>query len=66
MLVLTRRVDEEVVATVPGLDSPVRIKIVEIRGGKVKLGITADRQVSIDRDEVYRRRKLPPEGTVSP
>lgn len=37
------------------LDGQIEFKVVEIRGGKVRLGITADERLNIVRDE------LPPE-----
>jgi len=39
----------------------IEIKVVEIRGGKVKLGITAPQNVSVHRREVYDR--IQREGT---
>ena len=51
MLVLTRKPGEELV--IPSLD--VRIRLVEIRGDKVRLGIDAPRHVSVHRKEVWDR-----------
>ncbi len=49
MLVLTRRENEEIV-----IGNNIRITIVEIqRGGKVRLGITAPKDVPVHREEVY-------------
>lgn len=46
MLVLSRKKNETIwIGDVP-------VTIVEIRGDKVKLGITAPESVSVDRDEV--------------
>ncbi|MEX2287171.1 MAG: carbon storage regulator [Planctomycetaceae bacterium] len=47
MLVLTRKTDEEIV-----IDGDVRISIVEIRGNRVKLGVTAPKSVSVQRQEI--------------
>jgi carbon storage regulator len=47
MLVLTRKTDEAIV-----IDGDVRISIVEIRGNRVKLGVTAPNSVSIQRLEL--------------
>jgi carbon storage regulator CsrA len=56
MLVLTRKLREAVVI---GGDSKVQpgitITVLEVQGGKVKLGFTADRGVSIQRSEVWER-----------
>lgn len=48
MLVLSRNRDEGVM-----IGHGVRVVIAEVRGGKVRLGIVADRSVPIERDEVY-------------
>jgi len=50
MLVLTRRVGEEIV-----IGDMVRVKIVAIHNDRVKLGITAPQQVTVHREEVHRR-----------
>ena len=39
----------------------IEVKVVEIRGGKVKLGFTAPRNVSVHRREIYDR--IQREGT---
>lgn len=51
MLVLTRKLGEEIV--IPSLD--VTIRLVEIRGDKVRLGIEAPTQVEVHRKEVWDR-----------
>jgi carbon storage regulator len=48
MLVLTRRKDESIV-----VGEDVEITIVEVRGNKVRLGITAPTDVPVHRREVY-------------
>ena len=48
MLCLTRKVDEAV-----RIGDGVRIVIVEIRGDRVRLGIDADRDVPVHREEIY-------------
>jgi carbon storage regulator len=53
LLVLSRQVGE---TTVIGRD--IEVKVVEIRGGKVKLGIEAPRQVPVDRLEIADRKGL--------
>lgn len=47
MLVLTRKEDEGIV-----IDGRITVTVVEIRGGKVKLGVTAPKEVSVHRQEV--------------
>jgi carbon storage regulator len=51
MLVLSRCPGEEIV-----IDGGIRITVVEIRGGRVRLGITAPASVGIARHEVHERR----------
>jgi carbon storage regulator len=52
MLVLTRRLDEEII-----LNDNIRIRVLAIKGDKVRLGITAPPSVSVDRLEVHERRR---------
>ena len=51
MLVLTRNIGEKIV-----IDDNIRVTIVGIKGGKVKLGIEAPDDVRVDREEVHQRR----------
>jgi carbon storage regulator len=51
MLVLSRKVDEAIV-----IDGNVRITVLGLKGDRVRLGIEAPRDVSVDRAEVYERR----------
>lgn len=48
MLVLSRQLDESIL-----IGDNVKITVVDIRGDKVRLGITADPSISIHREEVY-------------
>jgi carbon storage regulator len=48
MLVLSRRQDESI-----RIGDNIIIEIVEIRGDKVRLGITAPREVPVHRQEIY-------------
>lgn len=48
MLVLSRQRDETIM-----IGDDVEITIVDIRGDKVRLGITAPRQIQVHRKEVY-------------
>ena len=50
MLVLTRRVGEEIV-----IGDTVRVTIVSMQNGRVKLGVTAPKQVTVHREEVHQR-----------
>ena len=48
MLVLSRQRDETIM-----IGDDVEITVVDIRGGKVRLGITAPRRIQVHRKEVY-------------
>lgn len=48
MLTLTRKKGEAIV-----LNNDIEVKILEIRGDQIKIGISAPRDVSIYRKEVY-------------
>jgi carbon storage regulator len=51
MLVLTRKIGEEIV-----IGDDIRIKVVDIRGGKVRIGIVAPEDVIVDRQEIHDKR----------
>ena len=51
MLVLTRRLGEEIV-----INNNIRVKVVMVQGDKVRLGISAPTTVLVDRSEVHERR----------
>ena len=48
MLVLSRNKDESII-----IGDDIEITIVDVRGDKVRLGITAPRTTSVHRKEVY-------------
>jgi len=50
MLVLTRRVGEEII-----IAGNIRVTVASIKGDKVRLGVTAPPEVRIDREEVHNR-----------
>lgn len=52
MLVLSRKKNEQIVITGPGIEGEVVLSVVEIRGDKVRLGIEAPQEISINRREV--------------
>jgi len=47
MLVLTRKVNEGII-----IGDNIKIKVIAVEGNKVKLGIIADKDVSIVREEI--------------
>jgi carbon storage regulator len=51
MLVLSRRIGEQIV-----IAGKVSVTIVEIKGGQVRLGVTAPESIAVDRYEVHVRR----------
>lgn len=48
MLVLSRRKDQKII-----INDNITITIVEIRGGKVFVGIDAPKEVQVHREEIY-------------
>ena len=48
MLVLSRQKDESII-----IGDDVEVTIVDVRGNKVRLGITAPKNISVHRREVY-------------
>lgn len=51
MLVLTRRVGEEIV-----IDGTIRVVVTAVKGDKIRLGIIAPPSITVDRKEVHERR----------
>jgi len=51
MLVLTRRVGEEIV-----IGGDIRVTVVAIKGDRVRIGVSAPDFVRVDRQEVHERR----------
>ena len=48
MLVLSRMVNQEIC-----IGDDVRVMVIEIRGGKVRLGVTAPRHIPVHRHEIH-------------
>jgi len=53
MLVLSRKEQEEIV-----IDTNVVIRVLEVRKDRVRLGITAPKEISVHRREIYDRLAL--------
>ena len=51
MLVLTRKVGEEII-----IGGDIRIRVVDVRGGKVRIGVVASVDVLVDRQEIHEKR----------
>lgn len=52
MLVLSRRIGEEII-----INDTIRVTVVAVKGDRVRLGIEAPRDVTVDRAEIHERRK---------
>jgi carbon storage regulator len=52
MLVLTRKTNEEII-----IGDDIRITVVEVAPGRVKIGISAPKSVRVDRAEVYEKKQ---------
>ena len=50
MLVLSRKAEESMF-----IGDDIKITVLDIRGGQVRIGITAPQEVKIHREEVYQR-----------
>ena len=52
MLVLTRRLDENII-----IGDDIVITVLKIIGKEVRLGVTAPKNVTIDREEIHNRKR---------
>lgn len=55
MLALTRRENEEIILTLPNGDI-IQFAVIETRSHRVKIGINAPDNVTIDRKEIYEKK----------
>ena len=51
MLVVSRKPDEAIV-----IGGEIRVIVVSIRGERVRVGVEAPREVTVDREEIYARK----------
>ena len=61
MLVLSRKRGETIV-----IDDRIRVTVEGMSGGRVRLSISAPAEVTVDRQEVWWRKRAKSEGTVEP
>ena len=50
MLVLTRKIDQEILI---GTHGEIQIKVLSVQGNHVKIGVKADQQIPVNRKEVF-------------
>ncbi len=50
MLVLTRRIGEEII-----IGGSIRVTVTSVKGDKVRIGVSAPPDIRVDRAEVHRR-----------
>ena len=51
MLILSRRIGETIVIN----NQEINIRVIEIRGNQVRLGIQASRDIPVHREEIYEK-----------
>lgn len=49
MLILSRKTDESII-----IDDDIEVKVLEVKGDKVKIGIDAPKKIKIFRKELYK------------
>lgn len=59
MLVLSRKINETIVISPPGVEPPITVTVVDIEQGKVRLGIVAPRTIPVHRSEVHEKIQKP-------
>jgi len=50
MLILTRRIGEDII-----INDNIKVMVLSGKGGQVRLGVDAPRDVSVHRSEIYRK-----------
>ena len=52
MLVLSRNVDESIV-----INGNIVVTVVRVEGGKVRIGVKAPKNITLDREEIHERKQ---------
>ena len=60
MLILTRRVGEILI-----IDDDIEVQTLGIKGNQIRVGIDAPQEISVHRQEVYKRIQLERQGSQS-
>ena len=60
MLILTRRMGETLM-----IGDTVTVTVLGVKGNQVRVGINAPRDVTVDREEVYERKRAETPGSTS-
>lgn len=59
MLILTRRIGESIM-----IGDDIKVTIFGERGGQVRVGIEAPRELAVDRQEIYEKKLANPERII--
>ena len=59
MLILTRRVGETIM-----VGDDVRVTVLDVKGNQVRIGVTAPKDVTVHREEIYKRIKAEKENAT--
>ena len=60
MLILTRKMGESIII---GTNREIEITVLNINGNQVRLGVVADKDIPVHRDEIYQRIQKPQQNT---
>ena len=55
MLILTRKMGETLT-----IGEDIRIKVLSVKGGQVRIGIDAPREISVNREEILQKEPVQP------